>query len=410
MFTDAPWSLPADGFNPFDLLDPDGPSFAADALVLAEMLTERTGNESGSSQYFSDAAQAAKRALIVHTKTTEPAQRQNLATLYQYVNSDVAGWEALLSAMKANPVCGGLVGQEANKLERTEAQAPEEFSAVMSTIQRNLNFLADPLVREKLSRSDVDFAVLKGPNAGQAGGVVSVVLPLKYIETHAAITRLAMACAILQLQRPPLAKATVLFLIDEAAALGKIMRFPNWLATLRKYRVSLWSIWQNVGQVADLYGKNVDTIISNCGLLQILGVGDLGTAELTEKLLGRHTVPTHSSNGRGQTSVSYTGRALLMADELLRLKDDRQIALIGNLHPVSLRKTPYWQRPDLAGRYHPNPYYDAATPAPSVGDRLSAAWSEFYCGLVWLVAPHPIAAALIWLPAIVAMTLLLIGG
>ena len=88
-------------------------------------------------------------------------------------------------------------------MERIEAQASEEFSAIMSTIQQDLSFLADPLVRENLSRSDVDFSILKGFKPKQKGGIISVVLPLEYIESHAAVTRLALACAVLEMQRTP---------------------------------------------------------------------------------------------------------------------------------------------------------------------------------------------------------------
>ena len=410
MHAEEPWALPAQGFNPLDFLNPHSQSFAADALLFAEMLTPRAGNESGSSVYFKDAAQTAKRALIIQIKTAEPRERQNLATLYRYVNGDAGGWEALLSAMKANPVCGGIVQQEAFKVERIEAQAPEEFSAIMSTIQQDLSFLADPLIREKLSRSDVDFSLLKGLAKGQKGGIISVVLPLEYMESHAAIPRLAMACAVLEMQRKPLANNNVIFLIDEAAALGKVVRFPNWLATLRRYRVRFWSIWQNLSQVDDLYGKNWQTLISNCGLLQILGVGDLKTAEHTERLLGKCTVETESKNARGEISKSLTARPLAMADELMRLKGDRQVVFIGNLRPILLKKTPYWKREELSGRFHPNPYIAGKTPGVTTLDELKTIWGRIYYALVWCMAPHPIAACCMLLPIVWFLLNLYSGG
>jgi type IV secretion system protein VirD4 len=408
MHPDAPWSLPDHGFNPLDFLNQHSRTFAADSLVFAEMLTPRTGGESNSSAYFKDAAQTAKRAMIVHIKTTEPRERQNLETLYRYVNRDAAGWEALLRAMKANPVCVGLVAQEATKLERIETQAPEEFSAIMSTIQQDLSFLADPLVREKLSRSDVNFEILKGGGQNQRGGIVSVIIPLEYMESHAAIARLAMACAVLELQRKPLPQKKVVFLIDEAAALGKILRFPNWLATLRKYRVSLWSIWQNLGQVVHLYDKNAQTIISNCALLQILGVGDLETAEYTQKYLGQSTVGTITTSGNGQVSRSFTGRPLVMADELLRLDSDKQIVFIGNLHPMTLVKTPYWKRLTLQGTYYANPYYSGRAPRAGLLEEIRASWGSAYYALLWWAAPHPVAACII--VAAVALAIYVFGG
>ena len=409
-FPDEPWALPAHGFNPLDFLDVNSKTLAADTLVLAEMLTPRRGNESGSAEYFKNAAESAKRAMLLHIKTAEPAERQNLATLYSYVYADAAGWENLLAAMQANTACDGLVAREASKLERIETQAGEEFSAVMSTIQQDLSFLADPLVREKFSRSDVDFSLLKGRRKGQRGGIISVILPLQYIETHAAITRLAMACAILELQRKPSASSKVTFLIDEAAALGKITRFPNWLATLRKYRVSLWTIWQNFGQINDLYGRNAQTILGNCGLLQILGINEIETAELIEKLLGKHTVRTVSTNGQGQDSFGQTGRSLLMSDELLRFFDERQIVLIGKLWPIALRKTAYWQLPKLAGRFNPNPFMDGEGASLSLADRLAATRGRLFYLLVWWMAPHPVAAIIILTPLMLFGASLLKGG
>lgn len=398
-FTDDPWKLPAHGFNPLDFLNVHSPSFAADALLFAEMLTPRTGNDGGSTTYFKDAAQTAKRAMIVHIKTAEPRERQSLATLYKYVHGSATEWEKLLRDMKANRACGGLVTHDANDLERIEGQAPEEFCAIMSTIQQDLSFLADPLMRDMLSRSDVNFQILKGLKADQQGGVISVILPLEYMESHAAITRLAMACAVLELQRKPLAKNKVLFLIDECAALGKVLRFPNWLATLRKHRVMIWSIWQNVSQVEALYGKNYQTIVSNCGLLQILGVGkDLETAAYTEKLLGRCTVETLSRNGKGEVSRSQTARPLLMADELRVLKDNQQIVFVGNHHPVRLKKTPYWKRLDLRDRFHANPYYDGKTSGVNQLDMVRDLWGRVYYGLVWFMTPHPIAGCIVTLP------------
>jgi type IV secretion system protein VirD4 len=303
MFAEEAWALPAHGFNPLDFLDPASGTFAADAEVFAEMLTPRTGSENATNSYFKDAAQSAQKAMLIHIKTTEPPHRQNLATLYEYVHCDSKRLKVLLAAMKANPVCEGLVTAEAIKIERRREEASEESSAVTSTIEQDLRFLADPVVREKFRRSDVDFSMLKGLGKRQKGGVISVVLPLQYVETHAAITRLALACAVLAMQREPRARSKVIFLIDEAAALGRMLSFPRWLATLRKYRVVIWSIWQNIGQLVDLYGKGWQTLVANCGVIQVLGVADLESAEHMEKLLGRCTIKTATKNGRGDSTI-----------------------------------------------------------------------------------------------------------
>lgn len=401
MFSEAPVSLPQQGFNPLDFLSPALPSFAADALVFAEMLTPRAGNEGGSSAYFKDAAQRVKRALIVHIKTSAPPERQSLSTLYEVVNGDAQTWSGLLTAMKANTVCGGLVAQEANVLERIEAQAPQEFSAIMSTIQQDLSFLADPLVRTMLSRSDVDFSILKGRGAAANGGVIFVVLPLEYIESHAAIPRLALACAVLEMQRAPLARRKVHFLIDEAAALGRILRLASWHATLRKYRAAFWTIWQSLGQLKKLYDHDAETIMGNCTLKQFLNFRDLVTAQYGEKFAGRTTVTTTNFNARGEASTGEAGRPLIMADELLRLPEGQQLAFIDNLPPLLLAKTPYWQQPDLRGLYNANPYFGGSLPEPKPRDRLALLAGRVYYAGVCLLAPHRWVVAAVWLPALV---------
>ena len=406
MFTQEPWQLPVHGFNVFDLLETGKPRFAQDAKLFAEMLTPRTGGEQGNSSFFKNASQADKHAFIIHVKTAESPARQNLSTLYEYVNADANAWEKLLDDMSANPACAGLVQKAANRIRRREAQAPEEFSAVMSTTQEDLEFLADPQVRSMLSRSDVDFSMLKNPG----GGIISVVQPLEDVGVQDAISRLALGAAVLTMQRQPVAKNKVLFLIDEAAALGKIIRFPDWLATLRKYGCVFWSIWQNMSQVEALYGKSWETIISNCGLLQILSVGDQRTAEYTERMLGRCTVQSVTVNARGERSVSQTARPIVMADELRRMPANRQIAFIGNLQPALLAKTPYWKCGEFAGRFNPNPYHDGETPGPNVSDTFGALKAGIIRVLMFWLTPHPVAACIITGALFLFLLPLLLGG
>lgn len=401
MHPEEPWALPTHGFNPMDILDPKDPQFAAHAELLAEMLTPRSGRENGSSQFFKDTGQTFKQALIIHIRTARPQDEHHLGMLYEMVNQSADGWDKLLKEMQTNPVADGLVAAEANAMERREGQAPEEFSAVMSTIQQDLRWLADPVVRRNLKRSDVDFGALKGTDRrGQRvnGCIIAVVLPLEYSETHAAIPRLAMGCAIWTMQRAPLAREKVLFVIDEAAALRKISRFPNWLATLRKYRVVLWPIFQNIGQVKALYGQEWQGFIANCGLRQFLGAADLETAEYIHRLIGEFTTQSRSVNADGKTSTSETRRPLLTVDEILHFDDNKQIAFIRNLKPVFLRKTRYWQRAALRGRFHRNPYQSGRTPA-AFGAWPRRLLGKGLYGIAFLLAPHPVAA-LIYLAAL----------
>jgi type IV secretion system protein VirD4 len=203
------------------------------------------------------------------------------------------------------------------------------------------------------------------------------------------------------MQRAPLAREKALFVIDEAAALGKITRFPNWLATLRRYRVVLWPIFQNIGQVKALYGEHWQTFIANCGLRQFIGVADLETAEYVHKLLGEFTTESRSVNPDGKTSTSETRRPLLTVDEILHFDEKRQLSFIGNLKACPLKKTAYWERPELRGRFHRNPYQKRKSPL-TFGTSFKALYGNLYYALVCLLTPHPLVGAL-YLAAIAAV-------
>ncbi|MFC2966860.1 type IV secretory system conjugative DNA transfer family protein [Acidimangrovimonas pyrenivorans] len=396
MHDGEPWNLPRHGFNPLDILDPRDPQFAAHAELLADLLTPRSGKEGGSSQFFKDSAQGWKQAVIIYIMVRLPEKDRHLGTLYRLCNLPARDWKKLLKDMQKCTAAEGLVAIEASAMERREVQAPEEFSAIMSTVQQDLRWLADPLVRENLKRSDVDFGALKGidRHGNKVNGcLISVVLPLEYSETHAAITRLALGCAIWTMQRAPLPRGKVLFIIDEAASLQKITRFPNWLATLRKYRVVLWPIFQNIGQVKALYGQEWDTFIANCGLRQFLGAADLQTAQYAHHLLGEHTTHTISVNHEGKENTSEAKRSLMTVDEILYLDSSSQIVFSGSDRPMRLIKTPYWERPEFRGRFNPNPYIEKRTPRNFSAPFKKAIGDLFYA-IAWATAPHPTALKL----------------
>ncbi len=394
MHTEKPWALPCHGFNPLSILDPDSPTFAAGAKLIAEQLIPRSGNETGNNKFFKDSAESFVQIVLMFIIRAYPKHKHHLGTVFDLVYADLETWEALIDEMRSHPQCQDIVANIANAMERRADQASSEFSAIMSTVQQDLAWLGDPVVQENLKRNDVDFSLLKGRTKDGKkikGAIVAVVLPLEFNESHAAIPRLALGCAIQEMQRAPLARVKVIFCIDEAAALGAIMRFPNWLATLRKYRVVLWPIFQNLGQVEALYGKGWQTFLANCGLKQFIGVGDLQTAEHVSKLLGQLTVRSQSMGHDGKLSESEARRALMEIDEILYAPSKKQLDIIGKLRPAMLRKTAYFERPELRGLYNRNPYFDKDAPL-SLAAPFKQLWGKLAYLTFCVLTPHPLAA------------------
>jgi type IV secretion system protein VirD4 len=398
MHAAAPWSLPAHAVNPLDVLDPASQTFVSDAGLLAEMIVTRSGREDGSTSFFKDEAQSGLRAFIMHIATTEEPARRNLLTLRKYVTSRADAWESLLAAMEANQVAGGIVAREAVQMGRREAQAPEEFSAVLSTMKQDTNFIEDPVLQRALAASTTDLTAIKGTAAGRslAGCAVSVVIPLQYLETHAAYARLIIGVMLLTMQRPPLARGRVLFLLDEFPALKRVDRIADGLATLRKYRVLLHPIIQNIGQLKQLYAKNWQTFLSNAGMKQFIGAGDIETAQYVSDLCGEGTITTFSKGPNGKTK-SQTKRRLATAQEIIQMDKRLQIVFFDNLKPMLLRRTAYWLRPSLRGTFERNPF-QAQTPNLDWRTPLWLLQGAAVRLCAWLVRPSPVvvAAALYW--------------
>ncbi len=357
LFTDAPYQLPTHGFNPLMLLRAEDRELAADAKLLAEMLVTRSGKEGGSSKFFLDSTVSMLRGLTVHIVTSEPPEKRHLGTLSDYINANAKEWSALIGAMKANDAADGLVKREANKLERREHQAPEEFSGIMSTAQEMLSWIDDPVMRDALRSNDVDFGSLKGRRTEHNGSALAVVLPIEYLQSHAAITRLALSCAILTLRRGPTADASPLFILDEAASLGRVGPLEEWLVTMRKYRAHFWPIFQDVAQLKAIYRESWSVFFANCSIKQFLGVADLTTAQIVRDMLGTATIGVVTRGNKDSVSFSHAQRPLMTNDELLQLPTGKQIVFYNNFPPLLINKTPYWQRPEYKGRLGVNPFF-----------------------------------------------------
>src|SRR3546814_10620465 len=92
-------------------------------------------------------------------------------------------------------------------------------------------------------------------------------------------------------------------LLDECASLGRMAGLMQDLATLRRYRVWLWPVFQNIGQMKMLYRDGWNTIEANCGMRQYIAAHDAETAQHASNLCGTATVKTESSDSNGRKSL-----------------------------------------------------------------------------------------------------------
>ena len=250
--------------------------------------------------------------------------------------------------MQESDAAHGLVRRAAN---RHLGKADREAAGVLSSAQRHTHFLDSPRMSVTMATSDFSFADLKTQNA-----TVYLVLPPDRLAAYNRWLRLMVVETLQALARGPSPARPILVLLDEFAALGYLAPIEQAMGLMAGYGVQLWPILQDIHQLRAIYGKRADTFLANAGALQVFGVNDQETAKLVSDLLGQQTVQfetysssTSTNSSSSSTTQNFTGRALLMPDEVRALSGDYELLFLQGMRPIVARKIRYYADGDFVG-------------------------------------------------------------
>lgn len=168
----------------------------------------------------------------------------------------------------------------------------------------------------------------------------------------------------------PQMKVPVRFLIDECRNIGKIPNLSIYLATCRKYRISIVPIFQNYSQIEELYGKEgANSIVSNCDAFLFLGGSDESTLKIIQGHLGKETVKTlsnsmaQSAKGTNSANKQQTGKDLMTRDQIETMSNSECLLFIRALRPFKTKKYDLNRHPNYQylnegkkGKAFPNPF------------------------------------------------------
>lgn len=101
-----------------------------------------------------------------------------------------------------------------------------------------------------------------------------------------------MAQSVAKLDRAPQRPGTpsVLLLLDEFAALGRLEPVLSAAGLMAGLGLQLWPILQDLTQLRAAYGDSASTFLANAGLVQVSTPADLDTATWLSRVLGNATV------------------------------------------------------------------------------------------------------------------------
>jgi type IV secretion system protein VirD4 len=377
--------LPQHRCNPLDILRADNPRFHADCRMIAESLVPFSSG--GSSKYFEQRARDWIDALLKHIVTRQSVA--DLSALYRLINiieGDTQAWAAQLEAMLESRFDS--VRRTAGEMLSKQNDAPKEFGAIIGTIYAQLGFLDDPALLASLENPDLSLGDLCHPR--QAASIFLNV-PMEYISIWSPLLRCFFTSAMLYKSRAPDAPRLTM-IIDEAGQMGNFEALLRAFTYGRGAGVRAWAVFQDVGQIARNFGAPaVQSFLGSAQCRQFFGVRDYETAELISKMIGMETLEyvdplqrERAKHGKwqalfgtlmGHDPISAARdykrfkaesehrakqtRRLVTPEEILSLPEDRQILFISglNLRPLLAEKYPYFTRPEMAGKYLPNPYH-----------------------------------------------------
>lgn len=350
--------------NVLDWLDPNSDDFVEDAMLIAGSIVSNSG---GKDPFWSDEARTMVMGLILYVAATPsvllPTEKKSrdLAQVRRLLNLSGYEFKAMVGGKfekddddKLELIHPGMA-QSSNEHVRAAAsrmlnKAEKELSGVISTAQQNTHFLESPKIQRSLAESDFSFEELEQGNID-----IFIVLPAGRLYTYSRYLRMLISIAITAITRfKTKPDPAVYFLIEEAAALGRLEVIETAFGLMAGYGMQLHMIVQDLNQLASIYEKRWQTFIANSGVIQVFGTNDLMTADYISRLCGVTTIESLSQRSAEKragvfTSPRYlsrednlTSRKLIMPDEITTMHPAAQILILSHAHPVTCFKTAYF--------------------------------------------------------------------
>ena len=363
-----PWGitgLPVSCFNPLDWLKQDDPDISENAMMLADSIIVPSAG--GEDRFWDEEAKALLMGILLYVALDAAEQdNRHLGRVRDIVTSSEEKFMDVMERMAAstNPIV-------VTTAERTAAKEPKLRSNVIAALQSHTHFLDSPRIRDSVRTSDFRFEDLKTSRM-----TVYLVLPADRLKTFGRWLRLLVQQAITVNARniATVPDKPILFLLDEMAALDHLTMVEQAYSLMAGFGMQLWGIVQDLGQLERVTGKGWETYISNAGVVQYFGSRDNKTADYFSKLCGVTTVEKFSFTRAiarvfGQSSSSTSGpgggsfssgsssststsdsstydvvqRHLAYPDELMVLRDDKQLLFIETANPIPGKKIRWYQ-------------------------------------------------------------------
>lgn len=320
-------------FNPLDLIDAEDDEAIDLAAAIGDAMMIDSGD--GKDVHWTESARAVIEAIILYVAATEGGNRRSLVRVRQLLTKGDVERAAFLNDMEAESF-----GDKAKKFSPFDAlwdsmakiewdneavadvvigaantvrdMGENERGSVLSTARRSTKWIDSPWMRRALQvgkYAKLDIDQLK---ASEHGLSIYICLPARFIPTHARFLRLLLNLILYRMEAQgldqPRCGHSVLMVLDEIAAIGKLECIEKAAGLMAGYGVKIWSIWQDLSQMQAIYRTSWQTFLGNAGLLQFFANSDMTTLEWLSKRLGQTEV-IRETQGTSDAATSGTSRS-----------------------------------------------------------------------------------------------------
>ena len=359
-------------YNPLDFIRDDESLAVRDINVLLDaLLTPPRPDAHNSGRHFYESARAIIAGYMAWVRFQEPAERQNLSTLYELLSMPPKERDDFAEGVASmDRFAGGLTHIA---VERQAQVGDEEGGSNFMTIANQLAFLNYPELRAHTQTSSFDPLDL-----AEGDTDLFVVAPEETIEHVKGWLRLWVAIPNAVTGIKPLER-DLLIVIDEMPRLGYLKPVMDGYTMAAGKGVHFWCFAQSISALDSTWGKeHRKTLLHLAELVQILGFPrtDAEGAEELSRAIGTATYEARTENRSGTIaenrivtantqwqagdSRALVRERLITPDELMTLGPDHQYVIASPKDmprdALHLHHARYWRRWDSRDLADPNPF------------------------------------------------------
>jgi type IV secretion system protein VirD4 len=368
---------PATGFNVLGWIDITHPEAELHVRSVVSWIYDEAaaaGSGRGEDPFFAPMGRALVTCLLAHLVWSDlEAGDISLATLARGIAVPEDDMLTLLAGIRVSSR-----SRMARRIAATlmKCKAEETFSGVYLNAAKGIEWLFTSAYADLVSVGDFD------PRALLIGRTtVFLNISLRTLETTPAIARVLVGALLNTVYMADgWTRGRVLFLLEEAARLGRMKTLETARDIGRKYGVSLHLLFQSVGQMTEAWGREgTRAWIDAAAWVGYAAIRAGGAGKDLSDQLGAHGVLAWSegdnqgwqkpfglnfgSTSRGiNVNVHEIRRSLIAASEMQQdLRDDEIIIVPANGLPIRCGRAIYFRRPDMVAKVANNRF--ATTPA-----------------------------------------------